>query len=66
MTTKMYATVCGFVFGLVAAGHLARAIAQSEFVVAGWIVPSWVSLIATFVAGYLSYSGFRIGVAAKP
>ena len=60
MTPKEYATTSGIVFLLVALAHLMRVIAGWDFRVAGWDVPSWVSVIAVALAGYLSYTGFRI------
>ena len=60
MTPKGYATTSGIIFLLVALAYLLRVIVGWEFHVGGWDVPSWVSLIAVALAGYLSYTGFRI------
>ena len=60
MTPKGYATTSGIIFLLVALARLLRLIVPWEFRVVGWDVPSWVSLIAVALAGYLSYTGFRI------
>ncbi len=65
MAPRIYATTSGIVFALVALAHLVRVVAQADFVVSGWNVPSWLSLIATVVAGYLSYSGLRIATASR-
>ncbi len=60
MTPKGYATTSGIIFLLVALAHLLRVIVPWKFRVGSWDVPSWVSLIAVALAGYLSYTGFRI------
>ncbi len=60
MTAKGYATTTGIIFLLVALAHLLRVIVPWEFRVDSWDVPSWVSMIAVALAGYLSYTGFRI------
>ena len=60
MTPKGYASTSGIIFLSVALAHLPRVIVPWEFRVGGWDVPSWVSLIAVALAGYLSYTGFRI------
>ena len=65
MTSRGYTTTTGIVFGLVALAHLIRVVTQSDFMVGGWSVPSWVSLIAVAVAGYLSFSGLRLGAASR-
>ena len=65
MPPKMYATVSGILFALVALAHLVRLLTHSAFVVGGWSVPSWGSLVAVVVTGFLSYSGFRIAAAAR-
>ena len=65
MTPKTYATTSGVIFALVAALHLLRVVTQSAFIVGGWSMPYWVSLIAAAVAGFLSYSGLRSAGASR-
>jgi hypothetical protein len=60
MKPKVYATITGTVFLVVALAHLLRVIAGFEFRVGAWNVPTWGSIIAAGVAGFLSYTGFRI------
>jgi len=60
MTPKAYATITGTVFLVVALAHLLRVFGGLEFRVDGWDLPSWGSVVAAVVAGYLSYAGFRI------
>jgi hypothetical protein len=43
--------VAGFIFGLVALGHLLRLVTRAEVIVAGYHVPLWVSGLALIVAG---------------
>jgi hypothetical protein len=60
MPLKAYATVTGIVFLLVALAHLLRVLAGLDFRVGTWDVPTWGSIIALAVAGYLSFSGLRL------
>lgn len=59
MTPKAYAATSGTIFLIVAVAHLLRVALQWEFRVGGWDAPSWVSLIAVLVAGFLGYTGLR-------
>ncbi len=60
MSIRGYASASGFIFAVVAILHLIRVMAGWEFRVGGWEAPSWVSLAALAMAGYLSYQGLRI------
>ena len=60
MSPKTYAATTATIFLLVAAAHLVRAFVGFEFRVGTWNVPTWGSIIGLAVAGYLSYSGFRL------
>jgi hypothetical protein len=40
--------------------HLLRVIGGHELRLDDWDVPTWGSIVAAIVAGYLSYAGFRI------
>ncbi len=68
MNQKTYLLVCGSVFFLVAAAHLARLVAGWEIAIAGWAVPRWVSFPGLIIPGALSVWGFvlasRIGSTA--
>ena len=59
MRIRGYASASGIVFAVVAILHLIGVIVGWEFRVGGWDAPSWVSLVALAVAGYLSYQGLR-------
>jgi uncharacterized membrane protein len=52
--------VTGIVFLVVAMAHLLRVIGGHELRLDDWDVPTWGSIVAAIVAGYLSYTGFRI------
>ncbi len=55
---KWYYTISAVAFTAIAAGHLARIIFEMDAVVAGYIVPVWVSVVAVLAAGYLAIRGF--------
>lgn len=58
MSHKTYFLVCGTVFFVVAAAHLARLIFGWEIAIAGWTVPHWVSIPGLIIPGVLSVWGF--------
>jgi len=39
---------------------LVRIVLDWEAVIAGWVVPRWVSWVALVIAGYLGYEGLRL------
>ena len=56
---RMYLTVAGIVFSLVAVAHLIRILYQGDVVLFGWDVPVFLSWIGVAVATYLAYSSFH-------
>jgi hypothetical protein len=66
MTSKDYYTVSGSIFGLVAVMHLLRVVNDWIFIFGKWHVPSWASVVAVAVAGYLSYQAFVLAGVIKP
>jgi len=60
MSHKTYAVATGIIFLLIALLHLLRLLYGWEAIIAGWSVPSWVSVVALIVTGYLAYEGFRL------
>jgi hypothetical protein len=62
MTEKMFATIAGVIFALVALLHLLRLIMGWSVVIDSWTVPMWVSWIGIVVAGGLSYYGTRLAM----
>ena len=65
LQSRTYFMLAGTVFGIVALAHLVRLFAGTDIVVAGWMVPLWLSWIGTAVAAYLSYMSFRLGTSFK-
>ena len=60
MDQKNYLTVTAMIFAVVALAHLVRAAMGLSVVIAGWIVPMWLSWAAFVVAGGLSYFGWTL------
>ena len=60
MDTKGYLRLAGAIFALVALAHLVRAVLNWPIVIAGWIVPIWLSWVAFLVAGALSWFGWNL------
>ena len=55
MTDKSFHLIAGTIFALVALLHALRIYMGWPVVIGGWSAPMWVSWIAIFVAGGLSY-----------
>jgi hypothetical protein len=62
MTEKMFATIAGVIFALVALLHLLRLVMGWSVVIDSWMVPMWVSWVGLVVAGGLSYYGARLAM----
>lgn len=60
MSSKNFMTVAAVIFLAVAVLHLSRLVFGWSAAIAGWDVPQWASVVGVVVAGYLSYTGFRI------
>jgi len=60
MDKKQYLTVAGAIFVAVALAHLVRAVMDWPIVIAGWIVPIWLSWLAFVIAGALGYFGLTL------
>ncbi|HEX4369702.1 MAG TPA: hypothetical protein VH019_00015 [Rhizomicrobium sp.] len=60
MDLKRYLMAAGAVFVLVALAHLVRAVMDWPIVIAGWIVPVWLSWLAFVIAGALGYVGLSL------
>lgn len=61
MKQKTYFQVTGALFGLIAVLHLLRLFTNFEVNVAGWAIPIMASIVGAIVAGYLSYTAFKLG-----
>ena len=59
MGTRLYLTISGGVFGLVAALHFIRLINRWPVQVAGFDIPHWLSWLGIALAGSLSVWAFR-------
>ncbi len=57
MDKQSYLRVAGAIFALVALAHLLRAVMDWPILIAGWMVPIWLSWLAFVVAGALSWFG---------
>ena len=60
MTVRNYALMSSIIFFLVSVLQLLRLVMQWDVVIGNWHVPMWASIIAVLVAGFLSFSGFRL------
>ena len=61
MRSKTFATICGVIFGVIAAVHVARLVMGWDAVIGGVAIPLWASAVAAIVSAYLAYEGLRLG-----
>jgi len=61
MSKQTYYYIVSGVFLLVAAMHLVRVLNGWEAIIAGAVIPMWVSWAAVGLAGYLAVRGFQFG-----
>ncbi|HYM65235.1 MAG TPA: hypothetical protein VES68_02015 [Candidatus Sulfotelmatobacter sp.] len=62
---KMFHKVAGTVFAITALGHLARVLFGWDVVIGTYSIPSWLSLVGAVIAGFLSYTAFKLGGVLK-
>ena len=60
MNQRTYCLVTGIIFTAVAVLHGARLIRHWEAVIGGWSMPSWISVVALVVAGFLAWTASRL------
>ena len=60
MNQKTFSLTAGVVFLIITLGHLLRVILGATFVVEGFAVPMWASVVAIVGLGYLAFQGFRL------
>lgn len=60
MSQKTYLQVTGLMFTVGAIVHLLRVLLSWPATIGGWNVPTWISLVAIGVAGYLAYSSYKL------
>lgn len=58
MKRHQYFQVVTGIFSLVALTHVLRLVYGWSAVIAGWEVPTWLSVVAVGMAGYLAYQGY--------
>ena len=56
---KPFTTLAAVIFGLVALLHLYRVIRPFEIVIAGNVIPQWISIVGLIVAGLLAVMLWR-------
>ena len=61
-----YLQISGVIFGVIALLHVLRLLLEWQAQVAGWAVPLWISWVAIFAAGTLSFWAFRLLGQAQP
>ena len=60
MNQKLFLTVSGTIFSVIAFLHLARILAGWPAHIGTFEVPIWLSWVSVVVAGYLASSAFRL------
>lgn len=60
MKQKTVAVVSGVLFGLIALLHLLRLVFQWNAQIAGWEVPTWISVPALLVGAWLSWENLKV------
>ena len=60
MTQKKFLKLAGWIFSLIAVLHGARLVYHWEVLVAGRVVPLWMSGVGVAVAGWLAMAAFKL------
>lgn len=60
LENRNYLKVSGLIFTVVALMHLGRFLFGWNVQIADWQLPTWLSLVAAVVAGYLAYSAYKL------
>jgi hypothetical protein len=61
MNQKTFSLAAGAIFTAIAVLHILRLLFGWEAIIAGWVVPGWISWLAVVIAGYLAFEGIRFG-----
>jgi hypothetical protein len=61
MGERLYCTIAGVIFSIAALVHLGRLCAGWDLVLAGWLLPVWLTWIAFFLCGGLGGIGLWFG-----
>lgn len=65
MSHRAFSLGAGVIFSLIVLGHVIRLAFSVPWVVAGWTVPMWMSMVGVLVAGFMAYEGFRLSRNAR-
>ncbi len=60
MSEKLYLTISGVIFAIIALLHLLRILFQWPAMVGVWSVPLVISVMAVIIAGILTFWAFRL------
>ncbi len=60
MKGKTFHTITSIIFGLIALLHLLRIFNSWPAQIGTFVVPGWLSWVALIVAGYLSYTSYKL------
>ena len=61
MNQRTFSLVTAVLFSWMAILHAIRLIRSWEVIIAGAIVPMWISWIGLIITAYLAYTGLRLG-----
>ena len=59
MYNKIFLKTVGVIFSLIAVLHFLRLVFGWEAVIGGWMLPTWLSVVALVVALVLAYKAFK-------
>jgi len=59
MNNKIFLKTVGVIFSLIAVLHFLRLVFGWEAVIGGWMLPTWLSVVALVVALVLAYKAFK-------
>ncbi len=65
MSQRVFALVSAVIFLFIALAHVIRVLIRASFVVEGYAVPMWASVVAVVFMGYLSFEGFRLARSSR-
>ena len=60
MPARTYGIITSVLFAVIGLIHLLRVIFGWQFVIGTWNVPTWLSIVAVVLLGFLSYAGCRV------
>jgi hypothetical protein len=62
---RMYLTVAGVIFTIVAVVHIVHILYQGDVIIFGWYVPVFLSWLGVAVSAYLAYASFHFATRMK-